>query len=230
MMSRLTLLAVSLMVTTIASAGTSVRVQYNGSVDFNIIPTAVSPLSAVAAGAPTTISFLVDSDVFLDNPNFPTRSYEIASESFTMTLGDFEIGLEDPYQGGFIAPSFILRNDDPAVDGFFLSDNANFPDPISTNQAGGNGPFGVHASVTYDSNPLTSLDILDAQGSYDFTGLTAFGWTMTDGPFDAMGFVFEDMTISTVPEPSPIVLGSLGFLISLGWCRNRRCYLRDLGL
>ncbi len=218
-MSRFVLMAGSLMITSIAAAGTSVQVQYTGSVDFNIIPSAVSPLSGVAVGAPASISFQLDSDSFVDNLNFPTRSYDFAPDSFIASVGDFELRLESPYTTGFIAPSLVVRNNDPAVDGFFISDNGNFPDAIATDHPGGNGPFGVLASVTYNTDPLPSLDILDALGTYDFGGLTSFNWVLVDGPFDAMGFLFEELTISTVPEPTSLGLAALGLLFGLG-CRR----------
>jgi hypothetical protein len=61
--------------------------------------------------------------------------------------------------------------------------------------------FRNNVSVTYTGDTLTSLDIEDAVGTYDFTGLTVFNWTIDDGPFNAAGFVFSDLTITRVPEP-----------------------------
>ena len=50
--------------------------------------------------------------------------------------------------------------------------------------------------ATYGGSLLSSLDILDAQGTYDFTGLTVFNWAIEDGPFSPLGMVFDDFTIS----------------------------------
>ena len=72
-------------------------------------------------------------------------------------------------------------------------------------------------SVTYTGDTLASLDILDALGTYDFTGLTVFNWTIDDGPFNAMGLIFSEMTI--VPEPATLTLLALGGLLA---SRRRR--------
>ena len=74
--------------------------------------------------------------------------------------------------------------------------------PIS--QTGIFGQFNNNYSVTYTGDTLPSLDILDALGTYDFTGLTVFNWTIDDGPFNAMGIIFEQMTIE------PLVLDEDG--------------------
>ena len=43
-----------------------------------------------------------------------------------------------------------------------------------------------------------SFDILDALGTYDFDGLTTFGFSVDDGPFNAIFFVFEQITLAAV--------------------------------
>ena len=54
----------------------------------------------------------------------------------------------------------------------------------------------------------------------DFTGLSVFNWTIQDGPNDAMGILYSDMTIS-VPEPGSVGLILAGALVSLR--RRRGC-------
>ena len=46
---------------------------------------------------------------------------------------------------------------------------------------------------------------MDALGTYDFTGIQVFNWTITDGPFDAMGLIFSEMTIALIPAPATFV-------------------------
>jgi hypothetical protein len=53
--------------------------------------------------------------------------------------------------------------------------------------------------VTYAQTTLPSLDILDALGTYDYTGLQVFNWTIDDGPVNPLGIVFTDMLIETLP-------------------------------
>ena len=54
--------------------------------------------------------------------------------------------------------------------------------------------------MTYGGTTLPSLDILDAVGSYDFTGLTVYNWVIEDGPFEAAFFDFASMTIEVLAE------------------------------
>jgi len=118
-----------------------------------------------------------------------------------LTLGSATAGLAMPYPMGR-TPYFVLRDNDPAVDGFFFADNnVDFPFPgLPLDEPGRFGPFASNFLVTYTGDTLISLDILDALGTYTFDGLTVFNYTVGDGPFDAIGLIFEQMTITAVPE------------------------------
>jgi hypothetical protein len=179
-----------------AQAGQLVEVTVTGEVEFNQIGD--PPLGDVLPGDAATLTFVVDSDDFADSPNFPTRGYAIDPSSFSLTLGSTVIGLADPFPPAE-TPYFVIRNDDPAVDGFFTSTNIDFPFGVPLDQVGIFTDFLNNTSLTYTVDTLDSLDILDALGTYDFTGLTVFNWTIDDGPFNAMGLVFEQMTISGCP-------------------------------
>jgi hypothetical protein len=141
----------------------------------------------------------------MDSANFPTRGYEIDQASFDLTLGAVSVGLEDPFPGGQ-TPYFVVRNDDPAVDGFFLSTNLDLPFGVPLDEAGQLGQFVSQFSVTYVGETLDSLDIVDAAGTYDFDGLTVFNFTVDDGPFQAIGMIFEQMTITVVPAPATLAV------------------------
>ena len=180
-----------------------VNVEIRGSVEWNQIPAA--PLSGAHVGDAATLTFTVDSNNFLNNPQFPTRGYPIDFNSFKLKFPTFEIGLQNPYPAGQ-TPYFVLRNNDPAVDGFFISTGTGFFDGVPLNQAGGVEQFANEFHATYGGTLLSSLDVLGAVGHYDFTGLTVFNWTIDDGPLNPLGILFNDMTIS-VPEP-----GSIGLL------------------
>lgn len=181
-----------------AAFAADVQVTVNGNVEFNLIGDA--PLGAVSSGEDATLSFTIDSDVFVDSPNFPTRGYPIDAASFTLTFAAVSIGLQDPFPPGE-TPYFVIRNDDPAVDGFFVATSVDFPTAVPIDQGGIVEQFRNDFSVTYTGNMLTSLDVLDAVGTYDFTGLSVFNWTVADGPFDAMGMIFEDLTIEAAGSP-----------------------------
>lgn len=198
-----------------AASATPILVQINGQVYGNQINPA--PLGDVNPGETGTISFTVDTDTFV-NGSFPTRGYAIDLSSFTLSFsGGASIGINP----GFAGPAyFVLRNNDPAADGFFLSQGLDFPSDIPLAQAGVFGDFGARFNVSYTGDTLDSLDIADAAGSYDFTGLTVFGMGVNDGPFeDVLGMDFSSMTITVIPAPSGLAMLGLGGLVAV---RRRR--------
>ncbi|MFT7669658.1 MAG: hypothetical protein ACI8X5_002363 [Planctomycetota bacterium] len=207
-MSSSTLLASSLALLTFAgsaSAGTGITITITGTVEYN----AINPgtLGQFAVDDAVTLQFELDSAVFTNGTNFPTRGYHIDQSSFVLSNGTNQIGLENPFPG---TPYFVLRDNDPAVDGFLLSSNVENPFGVELDQTGNFGQFNSSFYVTYGGSMLPSLDILDALGTYDFTGLTVFNWTVDDGPFNPMGMIFEDMTIEcTLVNPTTYCTGKV---------------------
>lgn len=180
-------------------AGTPVMVTVTGEVEYNQI--GAPPLGNVMAGEPVTMSFVVDSDIFDDSMVFPTRGYAIDPWSFSLAFSTVEIGLQDPFPATE-TPYFVLRDNDPAVDGFFIATNVNNPFGfgLPLDQTGIFDQFAASFRVTYVGDTLSSLNILDALGTYDFDGLTVFGFGIDDGPFEYVMFIiFEQMTIAVVP-------------------------------
>jgi hypothetical protein len=139
--------------------GTPVQVQIDGFVEFNQIND--PPLANVSNGADATVSFLLDTDLFVDGAMFPTRGYQIANTSFELAIDAESLGLQVPFPAGQ-RPHFILRDNDPAVDGFFLDVNpdAGFPAGLPLEQLGIFGQFMCNFSVTYGGTTLPSLDLL----------------------------------------------------------------------
>lgn len=183
-----------------AQAGVDVEVSATGMVIFNQINGGV--LGNVATGDTATLSFQLDSTDFVDSPNFPTRGYVIDETSFVLDFGSGnQIGLQNPFPAGQ-TPYFVLRDNDPAVDGFFTSTDLDFPVGVPLDQTGVLGQFMNAFSLGYTGGTLSSLNLLDALGTYDFTGLTVFNWTVDDGPFQPLGIDFEQMTIA-LAGPTP---------------------------
>lgn len=75
---------------------------------------------------------------------------------------------------------------------------------MSTDTYGFCGLIESHYDIGYGEFALDSLDILDALGTYDYTGLTRFYFNLVDCGFEAMGLLFEQMTISLVPVELPV--------------------------
>lgn len=170
--------------------GATVTVTITGTVEY--ASPVNGPLAPVNPGQPATLTFTVDSDAFVNNPTFPTRGYPIQNASFSNTLGPVTLTLKNPFPG---TPYFVIRNNDPAVDGFVLSTNLSLPAPLPLNVQGAFGAFGAGFYVTYTGGTLSSLDILDALGTYEYNGLTVFYWTIQDGPVEPVGMIFESITI-----------------------------------
>jgi hypothetical protein len=91
----------------------------------------------------------------------------------------------------------VIRNNDPAVDGFFVSTNVDNPAGLPLVPVGSLGHFANSFLVTYGGSTLSSLDLLGALGNYDFTGLSVFNWSVDDGPFNPLGIDFVSMTIES---------------------------------
>jgi len=194
MRSAPTLLAAALAALAPAAAATTVKVTIHGTVAFNSITKA--PFNTVTTGQGAVLSFLLDSDLFVNSPNFPTRGYAIDTSSFALAFDTVTVPLQSPFPAGQ-TPYFVIRNNDPAVDGFFVSTNVDNPADLPLAPVGSFGHFGNNFLVTYDGSTLPSLDLLDALGNYDYTGLSVFDWSVDDGPFNPLGIDFVSMSIET---------------------------------
>jgi hypothetical protein len=218
MNTNMALAGVILASTAITASAALVQVDVVGEIDFNGI--GFGSFGSLPAGTPVTMSFQVDSNTFV-NGSFPTRGYEIIPSSFSLTVGAATVGLANPYPAGD-TPYFVIRNNDPGVDGFLLasSPDAPAPDGVWISEPAIIDPtFHSIFSATYGPSTLPSLDILDAVGTYTFDGLSVFNWGLEDAGFQPTGFIFEQFTIAVVPAPGAAWLGLAGVL---AMARRRR--------
>jgi hypothetical protein len=185
-------------------AGTEYEVRIEGFVEFNGVSS--GPLSQVDNGDAAALTFRLDSENFVDSGSFPTRGYVIDEASFSLTFPGGSLGLQNPFQGP-LGPLFVLRDNDPAVDGFFIADSVNFPTGVALQLPGAFGPFIHQFSVAYGGDLLDSLDLAGAVGVYEFEGLSVFSWEIEDGPFNPVGLVFERMVITEVASSAIEPLG-----------------------
>lgn len=191
-----------------------VRVEVVGIVEYNVFPS--GPFFGVPADSPAMISFVVDSDDYLDSPNFPVRGYVVDAGSFAFTAGGVSVGLADPLPKG-LTPYFVIRDNDPGVDGFFLSSNVEWP--VTLPIAIPNATLSYEVS-TQEASVLPSLDVLDAIGTYTLDQMGSFSWGVEIGPGSPMGMIFDRITISRVPAP-----GAFAWAMAMGgvlaWRRRR---------
>ena len=185
-----------------------VSVSITGTVGFNGIN--APPLSGVSSGDSVEMSFTVDSNVFVDGVPGDLRSFEINHSSFSLAFSTpVELGLLNPFPG---TPYFTLVDGFPVSDGFFVSTSVVSPGGVPLSQE----PFNANLDLGYTGDTLSSLDILDAVGVYDFDGLTRFSFTLWSIFPDnvAMEMEFREMTIKQVPEPTAVaILAPLGLLM-----------------
>lgn len=211
-MKHLAVLSLSGLMTATAGAEL-VQVDIYGVVAGNSI--SFGEFANVNAGDAVHVSFSLDSTLFVDSPNFPVRGYQILQDSFTFQAGSVSVGLANPFPAGQ-TPFFVVRDNDPAVDGFYLSTNVDFPFGVPVNAAAAlSDYFSASFEVSYPQDTLSSLDILDALGTYDLTGLSLFSFGLLDASFEPMFIDYQMMTIT--PAPATIML-----LAPLGLVRRRR--------
>lgn len=196
-----------------AAHASTVTVTATGTVVFNGITAA--PLSAVGGGESATMSFEVDSGNFVDGVPGDTRGYLIDPASFVLAFGGgTSVGLLDPFPSGQ-TPYFTLVEGFPVSDGFFVSTSPVSPGGVPLSQS----PYNFSLDLGYVGSTLSSLDILDAVGTYDFGGLTRFGFDIWRVVPDnvVLGIDFAQLVIT--PEPASLVLLALGGVFAI---RRRR--------
>ena len=196
-----TLALIALSASTSLAAG--VRVIVTGSIESNAFPAnGINTFGGILAGAPVTLTLELDSTQFLDSPNLPgrTRGYVIQPGTMRLTAGTASAARLET------TPAyFVLRNNDPRVDGFFLSQGTDIDTsiPLQMVPAG----FGVQFSRTFDINTpaptpddsLTSLNILDALGSWQFNDISSYNFAVGIGEFNLpMILAYESITIETL--------------------------------
>jgi hypothetical protein len=195
-MKKVLMIAVAMMLTVCsASFAEVVTVECIGTVEYNQVSSGV--FGAVSSGDPVYAGFLLDSENYIDSPTYNVRAYPINLASFQLDIGPVSgVPLVIPQPGG-ATPYFVVRDNDPAADGFFLSSDPEWPyvNPMLDVPGQLDPYFGFHWEVGYTGDTLASLDILDAIGSYDYTGLTSYYTAIQDAWADAMGLMYVQINI-----------------------------------
>ena len=200
-------------------------VQVTGTVDLSS-GTATNMASLVPLGSTVTMSFTVDSNNTLASTVAPTttRGYLVDPGSFKIIANGLNVGvsLSSPMY-------FSLRNNDPRVDGVFLSTDANYDRAFTTTVpgflAGGqpaNLSFNYHQTWT-GGNQFSSLNIADAVGSYGTQNISVYQMDFElPGGFIALEVNVPTLTIAAaVPEPGEWALLAAG-LGPVGFAARRR--------
>jgi hypothetical protein len=195
-MQRIVIVTLTLLVAALPALAETVTVECRGTVEYNQINSGV--FGGVTSGDLVFATFTVDSEDFMDSPNYNVRGYPIDLASFQLTIGSAgPVPLVDPQPNGETS-YFVIRNDDPAADGFFVANEIDWDNNLpKLDEAGNIDPyFGFRWTVGYEGDVLSSLDIVQAVGVYDYTGLTSFYTVIADAWADAMGLEFGQLEIS----------------------------------
>ena len=141
----------------------------------------------------------MDASDYQNNPVYPTRGYPILADSFRLVVGDASVGLLQPLP---TMPYFVLRNNDPRVDGFFIGTNLHSDNEILLDIGVAN--YGVAFKRTFSSpDVLPSLDILQAQGTYHSELMSSYNWTVEFGENSTpLGINYESITVALAPPQS----------------------------
>ena len=175
-----------------------INVTIKGTVDYSIIQ---GNQASVPDGAPVVMSFNLDPTVYQNSSHFHTRAYNILLDSFSLTVGGQPITVAANQPGG-LPNYFVLRDSDPVADGFFMSSNTDLPMWLGVNIPGLNPMHELDFLATYGSGTkLSSVNILDAVGTYDMNGITAYHWTISKSATRARNI---SMTAwRSLPDPGP---------------------------
>lgn len=195
-----------------------VRVTITGEVESNAFANNGSnTFGGLGPGTPVRLVLELESTNFLDSPNLPgvTRGYTILPNSMVLYVGDRSAWRLETTPA---TPAyFVLRNNDPRADGFFISQGTDIDTQIPLNMVPTN--FGIEFSRTFNIDPpfptpddsLTSLDILDATGSWGFEDISSFNFGVggIGGQFPLI-FLYERITIESLAPSCPADLDDDG--------------------
>ena len=177
-----------------------VRVTITGSVESASFSR--GPFVSARAGQPAAVVFEVDSNGFRDSPQYPVRGYFIDPASLTLTVGTGSTGMRIPLPSGS-TPLFVLRDNDPAVDGFYMTSGIlEFPGSIPLN-SGSTTSMSMSFSRGFDVGTiLRSRDILDAApGRWGFEHMASYDWGVTMPGAAPMMITYETIAIDNLTNP-----------------------------
>jgi hypothetical protein len=136
-------------------------------------------------------------------------------------VGSVSVGIVNPQPLGQ-TPFFVLRNNDPAVDGVFVSTNVDIPRGVAVAISGITQQHYVDFLRTFtNGTAFPSLNILECQGDYAFENLSVFNWTIgiNENQVGAQ-FDYQSFSIHAIPEPGSLLVFGVALLV--GATRRRR--------
>ncbi|MFO0832819.1 MAG: hypothetical protein U0637_13385 [Phycisphaerales bacterium] len=183
----------------VARAEPDVRVVVTGTVESNAFSSGT--YAGIPPGAPVTMTIDLDSHDYLDSPSLPgvTRGYRFGAGTFSLSVGAVTRSLRTVPA---LPAYFVLRNNDPRVDGFFLSQGTDIDTQCPLNMTPNN--YGIAFSRTFGSVPpvgndptLPSVNIMDALGSWGLDNISSYNFTIElNEVVTPMIFAYQTITLS----------------------------------
>lgn len=177
-----------------------VRVTITGTVEYAAFSR--GPFTSARAGQRAVAVFEVDSNGFRDSAQYPVRGYTIDPASLTLTVGTGSTGMRIPLPSGS-TPLFVLRDNDPAVDGFYLTGGIlEYPGSIPLN-SGSTTSMSMSFSRGFDVGTiLRSRNIVDAApGLWGFEHMASYDWGVTIPGAAPMMLTYETIAIDNLTNP-----------------------------
>ena len=158
------------------------------------------------AGAPVKLTIMVDSDNYINSAAYPTRvrAYTFGVNDLSLDAGAVHAVLRSDRTLNYLC----LRNNDPGVDGVFISQGTDYdtelPLAMSPNNYGVAFAYGFNNATVFPS-----LDILQCTGTYAYEHIGSYNFTIQRGEFSTpMLYWFTDFSI--VKQCSKADVGSQG--------------------
>lgn len=174
----------------------TVRVTISGQVESNQLTFGPLRNALVHPGDDVSVTFLVDSNDFVDSPQWPVRGYRINKPSFQIQMGTETVGFPATFPAN-ITPYFSIRNNDPGVDGFLLGHFVDTWGSVPIN--GYTYPnFGLGFLRTFNTATVwPTTNILDALGHYGFENMSSYDFRVV-GLADSAPLIIEYQSIDLV--------------------------------
>jgi hypothetical protein len=141
---------------------------------------------------PCRLQINLDSNNFENNPVYPVRGYIFGPNDLTMTIGSVTV----PARASETTNYFCIRNNDPHVDGVFISKGTGYDTEIPLAIVPNN--YGVGFLRTFTSETVfPSLDILECTGNWAYEYISSYNFGIQRGEGSVpLGIWYDSFSIT----------------------------------